>query len=291
MINAFKSVLASEGTGGFVRIVAERIMAPTVAAFHVSKPFLEDSIGLEIGGPSGIFRRHRIFPVYSIAARIDNCNFSHETVWEGTIAQGETFNYDKRRPPGNQFISEATDLGGIADGSYDFILSSHVLEHIANPVRALMEWIRVLRIGGVLVLVVPHRDATFDHRRPVTTLEHLISDFEQKKSESDMTHAQEILRLHDLARDPFAGGFESFKIRTEDNLNNRCLHHHVFNTSLAAGLVHFMNLQLIAVQAVKPQHIFVAAQKLGDGLSPNNDFFLSQNAPYRSSSPFQSDRI
>jgi SAM-dependent methyltransferase len=291
MINAFKSVLASEGPGGFFRIVAERIMARTIAAFDVCKPFLEGSIGLEIGGPSGIFRRRRIFPVYSIAARIDNCNFSNETVWEGAIPQGETFNYDKRRPRGNQFIAEATDLGGIANGSYDFVLSSHVLEHVANPVRALREWMRVLRIGGVMVLVVPHREATFDHRRPVTSLEHLKSDFEHERSESDMTHAPEILSLHDLARDPLAGGFESFKVRTEDNVHNRCLHHHVFNTSLAAGLLHFVNLQLLAVEAVKPQHIFVAAQKLGESLSPNNDLFLSQNAPYRSASPFQSDRI
>jgi SAM-dependent methyltransferase len=291
MISALKSVLASEGVGGLVRILAERITAPTIAAFDLSKPFLDGSVGLEIGGPSSIFRRRRIFPVYSIAARIDNCNFSDETVWEGAIARGETFSYDRHRPRGNQFISEATDLIGIANGSYDFVLSSHVLEHVANPVRALTEWIRVLRIGGVLVLVVPHREGTFDHRRPVTTLEHLVADFEQEKSEDDMTHAPEILSLHDLARDPFAGGFEAFKLRTEDNVHNRCLHHHVFDTALVASLMHFMKLQLLVVEAVRPHHIFVVARKLTGDLSPDNHLFLGEQAPCRSSSPFQSDRI
>ena len=31
--------------------------------------------------------------------------------------------------------------------------------------------------GGALLLVVPHREGTFDHRRPVTELEHLVADF------------------------------------------------------------------------------------------------------------------
>src|SRR5258708_16214661 len=134
MIIAIKAILAAEGASGLVRVVSERILARPIPAFEACKPFLDGSDGLEIGGPSSIFRRRRIFPVYSIAARIDNCNFSNSTVWEGAIATGATFDYDKRHAPGNQFVVEATDLGVFATESYSFVLSSHVLEHVANPV-------------------------------------------------------------------------------------------------------------------------------------------------------------
>ena len=43
------------------------------------------------------------------------------------------------------------------DRSQDSILASHVLEHIPNYQDVLLEWYRVLRIGGYLVILVPHR--------------------------------------------------------------------------------------------------------------------------------------
>lgn len=50
-----------------------------------------------------------MFPVYAVAKQVDNCNFSHQTIWEGAIAEGATFSYDKLHPPGNQFVVDATD--------------------------------------------------------------------------------------------------------------------------------------------------------------------------------------
>jgi SAM-dependent methyltransferase len=43
-----------------------------------------------------------------------------------------------------------------ADGAVDAVHSSHVLEHVPDPRATLMEWFRVLRIGGHLVVIVPH---------------------------------------------------------------------------------------------------------------------------------------
>jgi SAM-dependent methyltransferase len=42
-----------------------------------------------------------------------------------------------------------------ADGSYDFVYASHVLEHIRDDMAALGEIARILRPGGVAVLPVP----------------------------------------------------------------------------------------------------------------------------------------
>jgi SAM-dependent methyltransferase len=43
------------------------------------------------------------------------------------------------------------------DESQDAVLAAHVLEHIPNYQEVLREWYRVLRIGGYLVIMVPHR--------------------------------------------------------------------------------------------------------------------------------------
>lgn len=41
--------------------------------------------------------------------------------------------------------------------SQDAVHSSHCLEHVADPVLALKEWFRVVKIGGYLIITVPHQ--------------------------------------------------------------------------------------------------------------------------------------
>jgi glycosyltransferase involved in cell wall biosynthesis/SAM-dependent methyltransferase len=43
------------------------------------------------------------------------------------------------------------------DGSQDAVFSSHCLEHVDDCRTAIREWFRVLRTGGYLVLMVPHK--------------------------------------------------------------------------------------------------------------------------------------
>lgn len=42
------------------------------------------------------------------------------------------------------------------DNSQDAVYASHVLEHITNWSEALSEWFRVLKVGGFMVVIVPH---------------------------------------------------------------------------------------------------------------------------------------
>ena len=286
----------SEGTIGLVRALRRRIFAskPRVSrlrCFPTLWRLFEGKKGLEIGGPTLHFAKSGQFPVYPIAGSIDNCNFGCQTIWEGEIREGATFRFDQKRPAGNQYILEATALTAIPSASYDFVLSSHMLEHTANPLRALSEWVRVLKLQGILLLVVPHKEGTFDHRRPITTMQHLIEDLERETSEADMTHLAETLSLHDLARSPSAGDFQQFKLRSEKNLENRCLHHHVFDTRLVIELVDHMRLQILGVEAVLPSDIFLVAQKLASDQEPQNVRFLATDAEYRQLSPFMRDRL
>ena len=100
--------------------------------------------GIEIGGPSACFKT--VLPIYRYVASLDGTNFSTKTLWESSLADGEPYRY-RRRQPGRQIIAEATDLNGIPSNSYDFLLSSNCLEHIANPIKALTEWVRVVKPG------------------------------------------------------------------------------------------------------------------------------------------------
>ncbi len=67
-------------------------------------------------------------------------------------------------------------LRAIEDASRDFVIASHVLEHVANPVALLADVHRVLRPGGILLLLLPDRRRTFDRRRQPTPLDHLLDE-------------------------------------------------------------------------------------------------------------------
>jgi SAM-dependent methyltransferase len=53
---------------------------------------------------------------------------------------------------------DAQKLANVDDASFDFLFSSHCLEHMRDPVEALGNWIRVIRPGGHLVISVPDED-------------------------------------------------------------------------------------------------------------------------------------
>jgi predicted SAM-dependent methyltransferase len=72
-------------------------------------------------------------------------------------------------------LADAAQLP-FADGSLNFVIASHVLEHMPFPLAALRGWYRVLGSGGVLILKIPDKRYTFDMRRARTPLQHLIDE-------------------------------------------------------------------------------------------------------------------
>jgi SAM-dependent methyltransferase len=176
-------------TRGHYRPLPERFYAP-----------LADADMLEVGGPSGLFSTGGLVPVYVRAARVDNVQFASTTHWHDLDSETTTFTVDGAAL-GRQFIADDLDLPWIADATYDAVISSHVIEHFANPLRALAAWRRVTRPDGLLLMVAPHHEGTFDRRRPVTSLDHIIEDARAGTGEDDLTHLEETLQLHDFGRD------------------------------------------------------------------------------------------
>ena len=271
----------------FVDPVLRRMSFSRLSYAPACIQYVSGKRGLEIGGPSDVFKDPRFIPVYKLVSSLDGCNFRSGTLWEGSLREGPYYRFLAGREAGYQFLLEATDLDRIASEEYQVLLSAHMLEHTANPVKALREWIRVVSSDGLLLLVLPHRDGTFDHRRPVTTLDHMIRDYERGVGEDDLTHLPEILELHDLTRDPPAGDREAFYKRSLDNSSNRGLHHHVFDLRTAIQLVDHVGLQILVAETARPHHIVMLAMKSD---APDNHAFLAAGAPCFTHSCFDSDR-
>jgi SAM-dependent methyltransferase len=53
---------------------------------------------------------------------------------------------------------DAQFMKGVSDHSFDFVHSSHCLEHLTNPLEALNNWMRILKPGGYLIVTVPDED-------------------------------------------------------------------------------------------------------------------------------------
>lgn len=61
-------------------------------------------------------------------------------------------------------FSDCHVLDGFAPRHFDFIVSQHVIEHLVNPIKALLRWKELLRPGGVVLALVP----TYDKATPIT---------------------------------------------------------------------------------------------------------------------------
>ncbi len=61
---------------------------------------------------------------------------------------------------------DAQRLDGVKDASFDFLHSSHCLEHLIDPAMALYRWCKVVKRGGHIVVLVPDEDLYEQHVWP-----------------------------------------------------------------------------------------------------------------------------
>lgn len=235
-------LLKRHGFKGLIQKLKKRYFVKPFPGFQEMEHFFLDKTGIEIGGPSWFFKG--CMPVYDKAGTLDGVNFSTSTIWTGVIDAKKGYVVDGRRT-GRLYILDAVDLSPIGKDAYDFVLSCNNIEHIANPMKAMEQWLSVLKKGGVLVVVAPRKEANFDHNRETVTFGHLLADYRNNTAEDDLEHLEEILALHDLKRDPRAGTMEQFRERSLRNFENRCLHHHVFDLNVLRELFGYFRLSVI----------------------------------------------
>lgn len=68
-------------------------------------------------------------------------------------------------------IKDGGDAMDLPHGEFDYVFSSHCLEHLVNPVAAIEHWHSRLKWGGVLFLYLPHPDMAY--WRPENCRKHL----------------------------------------------------------------------------------------------------------------------
>lgn len=143
--------------------------------FKLHQPTLEllDELeGIEIGGAA-----HNTFGVNAL-----------------NVAPMEEFEFyaQAQRDMGNDPLPIDIDAWAddipVDDSSVDFVLSSHVIEHIPNLFSAFVEWNRIVRDGGYIVMIAPLPDALeSDAGRPLTTYKDLKAAFDEERSLSDIS--------------------------------------------------------------------------------------------------------
>jgi SAM-dependent methyltransferase len=133
-------------------------------------------------------------------------------------------------------IDDGERLATIADASEDFVIANHFLEHCRDPIGALANMFRVLASGGVLYLAVPDKRFTFDHRRPVTTAEHLLEHAEKGPELDRRAHYEEWVRLVDGMSDE-----REVASRVEELMDkDYSIHYHVWTQAEIFELLHLL---------------------------------------------------
>ena len=193
--------------------------------------------GVEIGGPS--LQTGTL--LYKNALNFDNVVFSNKTVWS---SHDSTYQYYPGKH-GKMIINDGVCISDVTNEVYDFLFASHCLEHIANPLKALYEWLRIIKTGGYIILILPEKSRCFDRTRNVTELATLIKQYQNNVGEDDLSSLHEILTHYDLNIDYGGGTFVEFIKRSLDNFNNRCLHHYVYSPELLKQICEYINCEFI----------------------------------------------
>lgn len=157
------------------------------------------------------------------------------------------------------YVADAANLSFAADETLGFVCSSHVLEHLANPLKAIAEWKRVIKKGGIIYAGVPDKRYTFDCKRPRTPLSHLIEDFEKDIDQADKTHVSEFLEKF-YESNPCHDGMEQRRENVRNNPESQ-VHHHVWITDDVKEIFEHMSLRIIYGPILHHGTIHIMAQK------------------------------
>jgi SAM-dependent methyltransferase len=122
--------------------------------------YLRGLRGMEIGGAS--------FNAFFLDTLNVDLAPEPENAWFQKLHAGRVMPVD--------VVAPADELP-FADGEFDFVLASHVIEHMPDPIAALREWVRVA--CRYVFLVIPEPDNEFNYGRPVTSTAELLERHEQ----------------------------------------------------------------------------------------------------------------
>ncbi len=87
-------------------------------------------------------------------------------------------------------------------GRFDWVMASHVIEHVPDVVGWLAQVAEVTEDGGALVLIVPDRRYCFDVHRPGTTVGQLLQAHELQETVPSIRAVYDYKRGHAVTKAP-----------------------------------------------------------------------------------------
>ena len=138
-------------------------------------------------------------------------------------------------------ICNANKLSCIESETASFVIANHVLEHSPNPLGALLEWLRILKKGGIVFLTLPnYRCNEFDFEKIPVKLEHLVDDYHNDGlMDISEVHIEEHVTIVDGIRREDTALFHKRKKEIIDS--NLHTHYHVFDRNLIHDMFHFVH--------------------------------------------------
>ena len=88
----------ADGMRGVVHAARRAVHPPRARAHALCRSLLTGRRGLEVGGPSGVFRADGLLSCYPVVAALDNCNFARRTAWQAEIEVGAPYRFAAGRP-------------------------------------------------------------------------------------------------------------------------------------------------------------------------------------------------
>jgi hypothetical protein len=92
-------------------------------------------------------------------------------------------------------IGERQGLHGTVspDGPFDYVIASHVIEHLPDPVSWLADVAATLRVGGVLSLLIPDKRYCFDCNRRTTDISELVDSHLRRLQQPSIRQAYDFI--------------------------------------------------------------------------------------------------
>lgn len=138
--------------------------------------------------------RHTVLeigPFTNPLVRGENVRYFDVLDKEKLIIRAAKHNYNADSPVDIHYVSSHGDLG-IVDSTFDFVVSSHCIEHQPDLVRHLQAVERLLNANGRYLLVIPDKRYCFDHFMPMSTIDSVMTAYTEKR----VLHTLASHRLH-----------------------------------------------------------------------------------------------
>ncbi len=130
-------------------------------------------------------------------------------------------------------VDDGEKLGTLPDGSLDFVVANHFLEHTENPLGTIRNHLSKVKVDGVAYFAIPNRDHSFDRERALTPFDHLVRDDVEGPAWSRFDHFREWARYVERIDDPQAIEAQARRLAEA----NYSIHFHVWDANSFADFL------------------------------------------------------